>query len=405
MKRLLAMMMLLVGTSSFCSAQVVIYDLPLDFPDGFNANFVNQDFSDFPDFSTFVVNDAVLNSPTGSYCIDTVRTFVTNSNAGDDDTDGSPTYEWNNGVITMCVVSAFVDDGALDTENPAVDGIPSVVVITLPDPMFNIQDVTATGVNVELANGTYWFGSTATAAFAGMDGPAGDSAEQEFTWVSTGLLDIDGDGALSAADMATIDGAESQVINPGGGFDFDGDGTAGDGAAWQTLMSASTPIPVDMPMQVTGTEGSCAMGACVAPASFTTFRGLVVNADLSDFSGSDDVPARFNPGFTITNTEAPVWLIFDAVAANATSFSVESNAGTPGLTYTVEAFNWAANGYDEIGTQMEAFGTDQTATFTIVPADHVDGAGNVRARVGWRRTSFTINFPWEVRVDQFGFCN
>lgn len=27
--------------------------------------------------------------------------------------------------------------------------------------------------------------------------------------------------------------------------------------------------------------------------------------------------------------------------------------------------------------------------------------GAVRARLGWRRTGFTINFPWEVSLDHF----
>ena len=113
--------------------------------------------------------------------------------------------------------------------------------------------------------------------------------------------------------------------------------------------------------------------------------------------------ANYNPGFTINNEEAPVWLIFDGVAAGAVSFRVESNAGTPGLTYTVEAFNWASGMYDIIDTMDESFNTDSVDTFPIVPADHIDAGGEVRGRVGWRQTGFTINFPWEVRVDQTGW--
>ena len=144
-------------------------------------------------------------------------------------------------------------------------------------------------------------------------------------------------------------------------------------------------------------------GDFVAPDSFTTFRGSVISATLSDFADSDDVSASYNPGFTISSVEAPVWLIFDGVAANAQSFRVESSAGTPGLTYTVEAFNWSTGDFDEIGTQAEAFGTDAVFDFPIVAADHIDAGGEVRARVGWRRTGFTINFPWQVDVDQVGW--
>ena len=139
----------------------------------------------------------------------------------------------------------------------------------------------------------------------------------------------------------------------------------------------------------------------IPPTNFLLFRGINISgATLSDFLNSDDTSGNFNPGFTINNTEAPVWLIFDATDASATGIRVESNAGTPGLAYTVEAFNWAANDYDVIDVQNESFNTDQVVQFPIVPADHVDTGGEIRTRVGWRQVGFTINFPWEVRVDQ-----
>ena len=139
----------------------------------------------------------------------------------------------------------------------------------------------------------------------------------------------------------------------------------------------------------------------VAPVSFSLFRGIEISGSLSDFVSSDDVRARYNPGFTINSSEAPVWLIFDGTAPNVAEVQLESQAGTPGLAYTVEAFNWNSNSFDVIDTRAETFNTDQVASFPIVPANHIDGAGNVRSRIGWRQTGFTINFPWEVRVDQF----
>lgn len=141
----------------------------------------------------------------------------------------------------------------------------------------------------------------------------------------------------------------------------------------------------------------------VPPTAHQVFRGIELSGALSDFTESDDTFASYNPGFVIINTEAPVWLIFDANAASATEIQVESNANTPGLEYTVEAFNWANNAFDVIDTQAESFNTDQVATFPIVGADHVDVNGDVRSRIGWRQAGFTITFPWEVRVDQAGW--
>ena len=74
-------------------------------------------------------------------------------------------------------------------------------------------------------------------------------------------------------------------------------------------------------------------------------------------------------------------------------------AGTPGLTYTVEAWNWANAGYEVIGEQLEQFNSDQIASFDLT-AGSVDSDGSVRTRVGWRQTGFTINFPWVVSIDQ-----
>ena len=138
--------------------------------------------------------------------------------------------------------------------------------------------------------------------------------------------------------------------------------------------------------------------------SFTVFRGFTLNAALSDFANSDDVAANFNPGFTLTGDEAPVWLIFDGNLASASSFEVESSAGTPGLTYTAEAFNWTTGAYEVIGTQDESFNSDAVFEFPIA-ATHVDTDGSVRSRVGWRQTGFTLNFPWSVSVDQISWSN
>ena len=140
-----------------------------------------------------------------------------------------------------------------------------------------------------------------------------------------------------------------------------------------------------------------------APTSFVIERGLQVDpVDLSDFQNSDDDHANMNPGFTLNNNEAPVWIRFLANAPDAVEFIVESKAGTPGLTYTVEAWNYANNSYDLLGNQSETFNTDTVVAFAM-SADNSDNNGDVWARVGWRKTGLTINFPWQVSIDQVGW--
>lgn len=141
----------------------------------------------------------------------------------------------------------------------------------------------------------------------------------------------------------------------------------------------------------------------VPPQNYTVFRGIELSGAVEDFADSDDVKATFNPGFTLNTTEAPIWLEFFARASEATSFRIESSAGTPGLVYEVEAWNWNSSAYDVIGSKDESFATDAVTDYQIVAADHIDGNGNVRSRIGWRRIGFVVNFPWTVNVDQAGW--
>ena len=122
---------------------------------------------------------------------------------------------------------------------------------------------------------------------------------------------------------------------------------------------------------------------------------------------SDDSRLRFNPGFTINETEAPVWLIFDAALASdspsSLEIAVESQAGTPGLTGTLEAFNWNTSAYEIVDASATSFNTDAVVSVDLSSgiSDFVQaGTGAIRSRIGWRQTGFTINFPWEVRLDQ-----
>lgn len=148
----------------------------------------------------------------------------------------------------------------------------------------------------------------------------------------------------------------------------------------------------------------------VSPDNYEIFRGVLVGGDFFDLLESDDFYTCLNPGFTINTEEAPVWLVFNGTIIQTPSsmeVSVESQAGTPGLTFSVDVFNWITQEYDAIGSESETFNTDSVVSFDVSSgvSNYVTPAsGQTRARVGWRKTGFTINFPWEVRVDQFGWA-
>lgn len=152
--------------------------------------------------------------------------------------------------------------------------------------------------------------------------------------------------------------------------------------------------------------------AIVATAdALDVFRGITVSGGLSEILISDDSRLVVEPGFTINNDEAPVWLVLDGTLpvgnANALLLSVESQAGTPGLTGTIEAWNWTTSSYDVLQSFEESFNTDsiESANLSGNTSEYIQSGTNaVRARIGWRQTGFVLNFPWQVRVDQIGWA-
>ena len=149
-----------------------------------------------------------------------------------------------------------------------------------------------------------------------------------------------------------------------------------------------------------------AVPAVVTPANTNVFRGVLVAGSADDLAESDDAFAGFNPGFTITAQEAPVWLIFDSNLPTddfeGLLLQYEAQANTPGLTATLEAFNWTSNSYDVVDTSATMFSTDAIVSVDLSAntSDYImQGTAEVRSRLGWRRTGFTILFPWEARLD------
>lgn len=161
---------------------------------------------------------------------------------------------------------------------------------------------------------------------------------------------------------------------------------------------------------IVGTPGACS-GELTFPAdSVTLFRGVAFGGTESDTFTSNDVAAMYRPGFVLNDTEAPVWLIFDGTSPNAApsglDLSLEAQAGTPGLTATLEAFNWTTNSYDVVDTTDATFNVDSVVTVNLTAGipDYVQGGSSaVRARAGWRQTGFIINFPWVISVDQLAW--
>ena len=131
----------------------------------------------------------------------------------------------------------------------------------------------------------------------------------------------------------------------------------------------------------------------------------MIDGSLDDTFESDDQRISFNPGFTLSSEEAPVWLIFDATVTPAApsllELTAESQVSTPGLELTVEAFNFTTNSFDIVGVDDGSFNVDRVLNIDLSDSvqDFVE-AGAVQARLGWRQTGFVLSFPWIVQLDQ-----
>ncbi len=137
--------------------------------------------------------------------------------------------------------------------------------------------------------------------------------------------------------------------------------------------------------------------------SIVRWRGVDVAGDRCDLVESDDSHLKLNPGFTLNKNEAPVSYIFVGNVGPGVfdlDVEIESNAGTPNLTFTIELYNWNTFGLDVVGVTGESFNSDVVRTYKGIAEDHVETGGLVLCVVEWCATGPTINYPWEVRVDR-----
>lgn len=139
------------------------------------------------------------------------------------------------------------------------------------------------------------------------------------------------------------------------------------------------------------------------------FRGIQTGGSLADLEFSDDQYMSFEPGFTVSSNEAPVWLILPinlSEVPSTFSLQAESQSNTPGLQLDVEVYNFTIAGFETVGVTSESYNIDQVHSYDLSSeiSDYVEaGSFAALARVGWRKTGFTIVFPWAVKLDHFSW--
>ena len=143
----------------------------------------------------------------------------------------------------------------------------------------------------------------------------------------------------------------------------------------------------------------------VAADGATTIRGIVLDGDVTDVFESDDLYLQYNPGFTLSAAEPPVWVEFEGTVAAGVpqwlNLKLESSANTPNIVQTVEMFNFVTGQFELVDTRATTFNVDKAHNIAIpIPDEFIQpGTNLVRARSGWRQDGFTLLFPWTVRID------
>lgn len=222
-----------------------LYDAP---PVGDINSFVDQDFPDVPEFSAYIVDDVEF---TADVTIGSVTTYFTFDSSG----DGTPWPADDAGMPFTAILNIFPDDGTLDTEDPAAGTVVDVTVEDNDDDGDGFIQVTACGLSIDLAAGTYWIGMTPTIDF-GIYG-------QEFHPNSAGIV-----------------GSEAFIRNPGGGFALP------TGTAWGAISVNFNPpgTPADVSMTILDeVDGACPTKGCDFAIGDVNQDGAVNLVDVQPF--------------------------------------------------------------------------------------------------------------------------
>jgi len=165
----------------------------------------DQNFSDFPTYSTFFGNDVVVGA--GGWNVTSIQTEVIVT---------QPTLITG---VTTAQLTNYANNGTGlpgAGQNPQTDDSTVNVTVALAAGFSNVFTITASGLNLHLAAGEYWLDLSANASFA-----AEGQTYEGYTTTNT-----------AGANYGTV------VINPGGSFALAG------GTGWDTLaadVSSSSP--------------------------------------------------------------------------------------------------------------------------------------------------------------------
>lgn len=201
MKKAFGMTMAAAAFASGTTSAGVLYSNP----DGATAqNVVQQEFGDYPTYSCYVVDDVTFGTGVN---IDGITTWMTLTPA------------WI-GTVTQARLNIFSKTGALPlgADDPTAGQVVNINVSSNGTRLV----VEASGLNIDLAAGSYWIGLTPIADFLAV-------------------------GQSFSAGGANNNGDPAAMRNPGGSFNFPF------GTDWGVAGLSNTSGYVDAAMEISGT--------------------------------------------------------------------------------------------------------------------------------------------------------
>ena len=144
----------------------------------------------------------------------------------------------------------------------------------------------------------------------------------------------------------------------------------------------------------------------VVPDSFLVVRGLLTGGGLGDLFISDDLRLDVRAGLTLFFGEAPLQVLVVGTSPvevpGELRFKYEASVNTPGLTQSIQLFNYVTSLYEEVDLSVPgASDAIVEVVITTDPGRFVQaGTREMRAKVVYQRVGFTLLWPWSARLDQ-----
>ena len=141
------------------------------------------------------------------------------------------------------------------------------------------------------------------------------------------------------------------------------------------------------------------------PTSYSIYRGIYASGSLASLFSIDGDYLKVLTGPTLNTNEPPISVIVNGTTTVSSPsdlrLSMTDHANTPGLTQTIELWDYQAAAWVVAGTQsVKTTDTTQVA-LTANPARFVQtGTNAVKARVSWKQTGPTLIFRWSASIDQ-----